>query len=125
MPSEKPLLIFDGDCSFCTSSANFIVKHSSLEIVAEPWQYLKLEDYGLTQAQASAKVQLFFEGQLFAGHRAVAKLLQLQANPAYRFIGRVALLPGFSQFASFIYFLTAKYRHKLPGGTPACRLPRQ
>jgi predicted DCC family thiol-disulfide oxidoreductase YuxK len=125
MPSEKPLLIFDGDCSFCTSSANFIVKYSSLEIVAEPWQYLKLADYGITQAQASAKVQLWLNGKIYAGHVAVAKLLQGQKNPFYRLIGVLALFPILSQIARFLYFLTAKYRHKLPGGTPACQLTKR
>ncbi len=124
MPSEKPLLIFDGDCSFCTSSANFIVKHSSLALKTEPWQFLDLAEYGITEKEASAKVQLWLDGKIYAGHVAVAKLLQAQKNPFYRLVGKLALVPGFSHIAQFLYFLTAKYRHKLPGGTPACRLPR-
>ena len=121
---KAPLLIFDGDCGFCTSSANFIVKHSSLGVIAEPWQYLELSDYGITEAQASSKVQLWLDGKIYAGHVAVAKLLQGEKNSFLKALGKLALVPVFSQLASFLYFLTAKYRHKLPGGTPACKLPR-
>ena len=124
MDTQKPLLIFDGDCGFCTSSANFIVNHSSLGVIAEPWQYLELSDYGITEAEASSKVQLWLDGKIYAGHVAVAKLLQGEKNIFLKALGKLALVPVFSQLASFLYFLTAKYRHKLPGGTPACKLPR-
>jgi hypothetical protein len=33
-------------------------------------------------------------------------------------------LPGIRQLAGVVYRLVAKYRHKLPGGTPACKLPQ-
>ena len=125
MMSTDPLLIFDGDCGFCTSSANFIVKHSSLKLSAQPWQYVNLDDYGITEKEASAKVQLWLDGKIYAGHEAVAQILQAQKNQLLRLIGKLALWPVLSQLARFLYFLTAKYRHKLPGGTPACRLPRQ
>lgn len=124
MQSTDPLLIFDGDCSFCTSSANFIVKRSSFKLSAQPWQFLKLDDYGITEKEASSKVQFWVGGRIYAGHFAVAKILQAQKNPLLRAIGKLALWPVFNQVARFLYFLTAKYRHKLPGGTPACRLPR-
>jgi hypothetical protein len=32
-------------------------------------------------------------------------------------------LPGIRQSAGLVYRLIARYRHKMPGGTPACRLP--
>jgi predicted DCC family thiol-disulfide oxidoreductase YuxK len=32
-------------------------------------------------------------------------------------------VPGVRQIAGFVYRLVAKYRHRLPGGTPACKLP--
>ena len=114
-------LIFDGDCGFCTTSANFIVKESKPIVTAIPFQWAELQKFGLTAEQTVKKVYLHVEGTNFAGHKAVAKLLRLQPNPALKLLGLISLLPPFNWSAAFLYWLTAKYRHKLPGGTPACK----
>jgi predicted DCC family thiol-disulfide oxidoreductase YuxK len=115
-------LIFDGDCGFCTTSANFIVKESKPTVTAIPYQWADLEEFGLTETQTEKKVYLNIEGNNYAGHKAVAKLLRLQSNWALKALGVIALIPPFSWSAAVLYWLTAKYRHKLPGGTPACKL---
>lgn len=117
-------LIFDGDCGFCTTSANFIVKESKPKVTAIPYQWADLEKFGLSPEQTAKKVYLHLEGANFAGHRAVAKLLRLQPNPALKVLGSISLVPPFSWGAAIVYWLTARYRHKLPGGTPACALKR-
>ena len=123
-PKESAVLIFDGDCGFCTSGANFILKHTSYELKAEPWQWLELTKYGLTPEKASAKVQLYLQGQLFEGAKAFAKLLRIQKQLWFKILGGILLVPPFSWLANLGYFLVAKYRHRLPGGTPACELKR-
>ena len=45
----RPLLIFDGDCAFCTTSARAWQRWLHLEHV-EPWQFLELEPLGVTEA---------------------------------------------------------------------------
>jgi len=124
MDVQKPLLIFDGDCGFCTSATNFILSRSSVELDAIPYQFANLQDYGLTEAQASAKVQFIYKGKTYAGHLALAHILLIQENVLLRLIGRVSLLPGVNLVSRAGYYLVAKYRHKLPGGTPACKLPQ-
>ncbi len=58
----------------------------------------------------------------FGGHRAFAKILLLQKNPLLKIVGALVMYPPISFFARPAYRLVAKYRHKLPGGTPACKI---
>jgi predicted DCC family thiol-disulfide oxidoreductase YuxK len=117
-----PVLIFDGDCGFCTTSSNYVSSHSSTPIRVEAWQLTDLTQYRLTPELASAKVQLYAGGELFAGHRAFSKILRLQKQWYWKALGWVLVFPIISLLSSFGYYLVARYRHKLHGGTPACQL---
>ena len=118
--SETAVLIFDGDCGFCTTTANYIEKNSSTPIEIHPWQWVELSDYGLTAEITAAKVQVFADGKLFGGHRAFAKILRIQKQLWFKVLGGLMVTPPFSWGARVAYYFVAKYRHKLPGGTPAC-----
>jgi predicted DCC family thiol-disulfide oxidoreductase YuxK len=118
-------LIFDGDCGFCTSAANQIVKRSKAKIVAVPWQFTDLAQYSLTQAQVADQVYLAIDDENFAGHEAFAMVFRVQPNAFLRFIGKTMMSRYLRWFSMPIYRLVARYRHKLPGGTPACKLPRE
>jgi len=120
--SETAVLIFDGDCGFCTTTANYIKKHSSTPIEIHPWQWVELRDYGLTREQAAAKVQMVVNGKVYSGHKGFAKMLRLQKQWWFKLLGALAVTPPFSWGARLGYYFVAKYRHKLPGGTPACQL---
>lgn len=120
----KTVLIFDGDCGFCTSTANWIVKHSKISVTAVPYQWAKLEESGLTAKQASAEVQLVSDGSIFSGHYCMAKLLKLQPNILVRSVGKLMTAPGINSMSALVYKWIAANRHKLPGGTPACEMPR-
>lgn len=118
----RPVLIFDGDCGFCTSTSNFIAARSSVSIEAHPWQFIDVGLYGLTQAQVAAKVYFVVRGKAFAGHEAFAQILIAQRNLLLKAIGFVLMHPPISWLARPGYFLLAKYRHRMPGGTPACKI---
>ena len=122
--SKTAVLIFDGDCGFCTTTANYIKAHSSVEIEIQPWQWAELADFGLTKEQASAKVQMVVDGQVYSGHKAFAKILCIQKQWWFKLLGAILVIPPFSWGARIGYYFVAKYRHKLPGGTPACALPK-
>ena len=122
MNTKPAVLIFDGDCGFCTTTANFIERHSSTPIEIHPWQFIDVSTYGLTEAQVAAKVYMVVDGQPFAGHEAFAQILIVQRNILLRAIGHTLMAPPFSWLARPGYFFIAKYRHKLPGGTPACKI---
>ena len=120
--TPRTTLIFDGDCGFCTSTANFIKKHSTTPIEIHPWQFIDVTAFCLTEEQTAARVYLARDGKTFGGHAALAHILLLQRNWLFKAIGGIMLTPPFSWLSNLGYLLVAKYRHKLPGGTPACKL---
>ncbi|MDP3208947.1 MAG: hypothetical protein Q8M65_07345, partial [Rhodoglobus sp.] len=52
-PSNAPLLIFDGDCAFCTSAVAWLERSLPVFPRTSPWQWLELDDYGLTNADGA------------------------------------------------------------------------
>ena len=123
--AETSILIFDGDCGFCTTTANFIEKNSTAKVDAQPYQWAKLADFGLTENEAAAKVQLVSGGKIYAGHHCMAKLLLLQPNPILKFVGAVMVMPSVDPISAKVYDWVAANRQKLPGGTPACKMPKK
>ena len=120
-PSGRPVLVFDGDCAFCTSSAHLLERIGpKAEIVA--WQHADLDALGITAAQATEAVQwIGADGTVRSGHEAIAAALATAGWP-WRLTARAILLPGISSLAAITYRLIARNRHRLPGGTPACKL---
>jgi predicted DCC family thiol-disulfide oxidoreductase YuxK len=118
--SERPILLYDGDCAFCSSCARALERiHANAEIVA--WQLTDLAALGVTREQALDAVQwVAVDGAISSGHEAIAALLETAALPIWRAAGALILLPGVSSIAAAVYRLVAKNRHRLPGGTPAC-----
>jgi predicted DCC family thiol-disulfide oxidoreductase YuxK len=117
---ERPILLYDGDCAFCSSCARALERiHADAEIVA--WQLTDLAALGVTAEQARDAVQwVALDGAVSSGHEAIAALLESAALPIWRAAGALILLPGVSSIAAAVYRLVAKNRHRLPGGTPAC-----
>ncbi len=118
-PRERPVLLFDGDCAFCTRCAGLLERIGpDAEIV--PWQFAELTELGVTEEQASEAVQwVAADGAVSSGHEAIAAVLG-RAGRLWRALGRTLLLPGLSWVAAKAYRVIADNRYRLPGGTPAC-----
>ena len=94
------ILIFDGDCAFCTKSAGFITRRIRPTTDVQAWQSLDLESFGLTADQCSNAVQWVSDsGQIKSGAPArsdrVAKYNQLlriedELDDAARYAGASA-----------------------------------
>jgi predicted DCC family thiol-disulfide oxidoreductase YuxK len=119
---NSAVLIFDGDCGFCTSSANFFTAKTTRSLKAEAWQLIDVTRFGLTPEQTAKRVYLSLDGKTYSANKAIAKVLTLQTKPLYRFLGHLISIPPISWLAIPGYYLAARYRHLLPGGTPACKL---
>jgi predicted DCC family thiol-disulfide oxidoreductase YuxK len=118
---RRPLLLYDGDCAFCTSCARLIEKRIRPDAAVVPWQFADLAELGVTEAQAKDAVQwVGSDSSVHSGHEAIAAMLS-SAGPISRSIGRFLLFPGVSRLAANVYTLIATNRHRLPGSTPACR----
>jgi len=152
-PTTQPeLLIFDGDCGFCTTSARWAERRIADSVAVVPWQSVNLDAFGLTQDDVTTAMYWVDGSQRpHRGHRGVGFVLRaiaahyqtrsarhaLQSPPAsaltrtrYRLIGWLArigallcLAPGTSIVADYAYRLVARNRHRLPGATAACQLP--
>jgi len=120
---NSPILIFDGDCAFCTSCVQWIRRHLRRHPEIQPWQTTDLETLGLTVARCTEALQFVdAKARIHSGERAVARLL-IHVGSGWGLVGRIILVPGIRPVAGWIYRRVAANRHRLPGGTPACQMP--
>jgi predicted DCC family thiol-disulfide oxidoreductase YuxK len=120
--TARPLLIFDGDCGFCTTSARFakrwVDRHGRYDL--RPWQEVDLARYGLTETDCIEAAQFVrADGSVHAAQFAIAEGLRHGA-PLWRPLGWLVAAPGVSWVAGKVYTWVADHRYQLPGGTPAC-----
>ena len=119
----RPLLVFDGDCGVCTRLAA-LVPHLTTRVEVQPHQALDLGPLGLTVAQCDAALQFVHaDGGVSSAQDAVAALLEHSRSPLPR-LGAALRVPFVDGLAGLGYRWVARNRHRLPGGTPACSLPR-
>jgi predicted DCC family thiol-disulfide oxidoreductase YuxK len=119
---EQPVLLYDGDCGFCTWCAG-LLEGIGPDAEIGAWQLTDLGELGVTEEQAAEAVQwVEVDGTVRSGHEAIAATLD-SAGRIWKTIGRVILLPGISWLAAKAYRLVADNRYRLPGSTPACRRP--
>lgn len=117
----RPLLVFDGDCGFCTTSARAGQRWLRLPQV-EPWQFLDLDALGVSEEACSTAVQwIDAEGRVASAEHAVIAALR-HAGGVWNVLGVLLSLPGIRMAAGATYRWVARNRYRLPGGTAACRL---
>lgn len=118
--SGLPLLIFDGDCGFCTWSVQQARRWIRPKARIEPWQFLDLDSYGLTAEQCSESVYWIGPGeQSVRAGRAVAAVLRAGRTP-WPLLGRLLDIRALRPVVERAYYFVAAHRHQLPGATPAC-----
>jgi len=117
------VLVFDGDCAFCTTSANFITRRIRPRTEVRSSQSLDLAGLGLTSEQCALAVQWVGDDtSVRSGASAITAMLR-EAGTGWAALGRIGDLPGIRSAAGLGYRLIASNRHRLPGGTPACEMP--
>lgn len=119
----RPVLLYDGDCAFCTSSVHAAERLLRPGGEITPWQFADLDGLGVTRARAEHEVLWVTPvGTVYGGVQAVAKLL-LHTGGAWAVPGALLTLPPLRWVAHGVYRLVADNRDRMPGGTPACALP--
>jgi predicted DCC family thiol-disulfide oxidoreductase YuxK len=109
-------IVYDADCGFCTRSAFWV----DADPVA--WQSLDLAAVGATEEQADSFAGWLVGGRVVAlGAPAIAAALRDRGGWTAP-VGRLIDLPGVRRPAAVVYRLVARHRHRLPGGTAACRI---
>ena len=114
--------MFDGDCAFCTTWVRRLERTLRFFPESQPWQWLDLEALGLSRHDVTRYAWLLIADRRYRGHAALAALLRHQRSLGWRFLGHLLVVPPFSWIAAGAYALIARFRHRLPGGTPACAL---
>src|SRR5512138_3480255 len=71
-----PTFVYDGDCSFCTTCAEFIERRIPTHARVVPWQFADLGELGLTQEQCEEAVQWVADSARASGPDAIALLLK-------------------------------------------------
>lgn len=118
------LLVFDGDCAFCTTWVERLQRSLPRFPRSIPYQWADLDALGLTTEDTSRYAWFVTPTHQYAGHLALSALLRAQPSLSLRFLGQLLATAPFSWAASAGYAVIAANRHRLPGGTPACRMPR-
>ncbi|GAA1148441.1 putative DCC family thiol-disulfide oxidoreductase YuxK [Kitasatospora gansuensis] len=136
--SIDPVLIFDGDCAFCSSCVQFSERYlraslSSANWEAVPFQFADLAELdaraggvGLITWERAEQEVLWLtpRGDVYGGAQAAARLL-MRSGGAWAYLGALLTLAPVRPLAALVYDWVARNRHRLPGGTPACSLPRR
>ncbi|MDB0005905.1 DUF393 domain-containing protein [Ilumatobacteraceae bacterium] len=116
-----PILIFDGDCGFCTRCAVLARRWLKIERV-EPWQRLDLAPLGLDQRRCEAALQwVGTDGLVAEADRAVVAALRYRGG-LWKVPATMLSAPGIRVISAASYRWVARHRHSLPGGDAACRI---
>ena len=123
---QRSTLVYDGDCGFCTTAANWISRRWPEEHgpVAVAWQHLSPDAMAATRLSPEDLKRTAWwidDHTREEGSRAVARAL-VAAGGRWATVGRVLVAPPVSWVAPLGYRAVARYRYRLPGGTPACRV---
>jgi predicted DCC family thiol-disulfide oxidoreductase YuxK len=109
-------IVYDADCGFCTRAAHWVDD----DPVA--WVALDLDAVGATRDQADNFAGWLVDGRVAAlGAPAIAASLRDRGGWT-RPVGWLLDLPVLRRLAAVGYRVVARHRHRLPGGTAACRI---
>ena len=119
----QAVLVYDGDCAFCTTSVRFVERRVRPRCEITPWQFADLEALGTTRQRAEYELLWITPaGHVRGGAEAVAALLRAGGG-GWPVMGTLLTLPPVLWAARGVYRLVANHRDRLPGGTPVCALP--
>ena len=135
------MLLYDGDCAFCTRCARLAERRVATSAMIIPWQSADLEELGIDAGEVSQAVVWLSNGPdstrdrfrhggpgiaggvgHMAGPRAIAALLGSSRSIPQRAAGWLLDLPGVRHLAWIVYRWVARNRHRMPGGTPQCAI---
>ena len=123
MSTRVDILVYDGDCGFCTGAANWLARHwQSDQVIARTRTELDaavLERAGVNDDDLEREVWWLSDAGNAAGADAIGHALLASAD-SWAIVGRVLLSAPVSWIAQPIYRWVAQHRYLLPGATAAC-----
>jgi predicted DCC family thiol-disulfide oxidoreductase YuxK len=123
---ESRVLIYDGDCLFCQLSLEFGLRNLRIFPRFVAFQRIQPSDFGLTLGQVRSQIWLCDKAPSqttpLGGHLAAGAILKIQPSRFLQLLGWLICTTPTSWIASLLYKLVAANRHRLPGGSRACKL---
>lgn len=119
-PIPSGILVYDGDCGFCTATARWAQRRLSDDYQVVPAQQFDLGAHSLTEEDVARSAWWIDpDGTCTDEHRCIAKALRAMRAP-WPALGRLLTLGPISPFARWTYRFVAKNRYRLPRfGSPA------
>lgn len=124
LAGSKGMLIYDGDCGFCTATARWIERRLSSGYLVIPSQRAELHSLGLTDGDVDRSAWwIDSDGVRSDEHHCIARALKAMSGP-WPVLGRLLTLAPLSPLARCAYRQIARNRHHIrrPGGPKTCRL---
>lgn len=119
---ERPLVLFDADCGFCTRWIG-VVERRVPGVATASIQSSDLAALGVAADRATAEMPLVrVDGEVVYGHVAWADILRAAGAP-WSWLGVVLGSRPLRRPAGWLYGLIARHRGDLPGGSASCKLP--
>jgi len=106
----KPVLVYDGECTFCRWCVRFLVRRTRRPLTCVAYQDADVAALGLTLAQCAAAVQWVGQnGSVSEAHKAVAAALR-NARIPWPILGVVIDAPGLRRISAYAYRRVAMQR---------------
>ncbi|UHS55869.1 thiol-disulfide oxidoreductase DCC family protein [Agrobacterium vaccinii] len=123
-PDDKPLIVFDDDCGFCSRDINFVLRHDEKRVFRfTPAQFelgtALMRHYGYRTDNYETSL-LIENGIAYPRSDGVLRVLQLLGG-AVSLLALLRFLPR--SLRDWVYDLVARNRMKIAGRSKACRIP--
>lgn len=126
METASGTLLYDGECGFCSTCVRWLIARqsdrstlcfmSSSDVTNEG-----LGELSLTRRDVDRYLWWIGPTGNDRGATAIARAL-LGTGGVWRWWGTLLLTPPISFLAPWAYRMVARYRYRLPGATPNCRV---
>ncbi len=122
--AETVTMLFDSDCGFCTSAANWWLRHLSPSVDGVALAFQQVPDlsvYGTNLASAAQALHVVTASEVAIGGDAVISAFSSLRLP-WRIFGTLGRLPLGRAVANWLYPHVAAHRHRLPRSSESCRV---
>jgi len=107
------MIIYDGECYFCTGVVLFLKKHLSYFPEARASQNTPFSITNLSEEETKKYVWYIKGGKYYKGFRVLSALLKQQPEPQRQLLGHFMSIPPFSWIFDLGYIIVSRNRKRL------------
>ncbi|HVZ55398.1 MAG TPA: thiol-disulfide oxidoreductase DCC family protein [Chitinophagaceae bacterium] len=123
IPSQHPVILFDGDCNLCSGSVQFMIRRDAqrkfrFASLQSRFGQAFLQQFGLPTHDFNSFL-LYQDGQIYT--RSAGAIKAFSQLPRWGWVRILRLVPAFLRDA--VYRLIARNRFRWFGRRPECLVP--